>query len=193
MMRRGLALAGMLLWVNAAGAVNVGGAVLPDTVRVTPDGPELVLNGAGERRILLARIYAIGLYLPARGNTMDEVLALKGPKRMLMVMLRNKISAQQVHEHLIDRIEEGSQPEEMAVMKARLDDLDKIIQAEGAIQRGGTISFDYIPDKGTVIRVNGVAKGDPIPGKDFYGALLGIWIGERAKSARLRDALLGRG
>ena len=191
-MRHWLALASMLLWISAAGAVDVGGVLLPDSVRLTRDGPELVLNGAGVRRILLFRIYAIGLYLPARGKTMNEVLALKGPKRMLLVMLRNEITARQVHEHVIDRIEDGSQPEEMAVMKARLEDLDKIIQAEGVINRGGTISLDYIPDKGTVIRINGIAHGEPIPGEDFYNALLRLWLGERAKSASLRAALLGQ-
>jgi hypothetical protein len=190
-MRHWLALAGVLLWVTAAGAVEVGGVVLPDSARVTSGGPELVLNGAGERRILLFRIYAIGLYLPSRAKTMQEVLALNGPKRMLMVMLRNEITARQVHEHVIDRIEDGSQPEEMAVMKARMEDLDKIIQSERAIQRGGTISLDYIPDKGTVIRINGIARGEPIPGEDFYHALLKLWLGERARSASLRDALLG--
>jgi Chalcone isomerase-like len=192
-MRHWLAVAGVLLWSSAVGAVDVGGTKLPDSVRLTPDGPELVLNGAGERRILLFRIYAIGLYLPVRGKTMNEILALKGPKRLLLVMLRKEITARQVHEHVIDRIEDGSQPAEMAVMKTRLDDLDTIIQSEGTIRRGGTISLDYMPDKGTVIRVNGIAKGNPIPGVDFYNALLGIWLGERAKSASLRDALLGRG
>ena len=192
-MRCGIALSGLLLWISAAGAADVGGTMLPDSARLTPDGPELVLNGAGERRILLFRIYAIGLYLPARGKTLNEVLALKGPKRMLLVMLRNEITARQVHEHVVDRIEDGSQPAEMAVMKARLADLDKIIQSAAVIQRGGTISLDYFPDKGTVIRINGSARGDPIPGEDFYNALLRLWLGERARSASLRDALLGRG
>ena len=110
-----------------------------------------------------------------------------------MVMLRNETTARQVHEHVVDRIFDGSQPAEMAVIRTRLADLDQIIDAEGTLQRGATISLDYLPDRGTVIRVNGVAKGDPIPGEDFYNALLRIWLGERAKSAALRDALLGRG
>jgi hypothetical protein len=192
-MRHWLAMAGVLLWSSTAGAADVGGTKLPDSVRLTPDGPELVLNGAGERQILLFRIYAIGLYLPVHGKTMNEILALKGPKRMLLVMLRKEITARQVHEHVSDRIADGSQPAEMAVMKTRLADLDNIIDSEGTIQRGGTISLDYMPDKGTVIRVNGIAKGNPIPGVDFYNALLRIWLGERARSASLRDALLGRG
>ena len=192
-MTRRLALfATLALWALAAGAMDVGGVLIPDTARLGSEGPELVLNGAGERWILLFKIYAIGLYLPARRTTAAEVLALKGPKRLLLVIERSELTADQIHDHLVQRIGDGSQAAEMEVMKARLDDLDRIIYAEKVIKRGGTIALDYLPGQGTVIRVNGVAKGAPIPGEDFYNALLKIWLGERAKSASLREALLGR-
>lgn len=192
-MRRSFFLIAALCWATAASAVEVGGAVIPDTAHLSAEGPELVLNGAGERRIMLFKIYAIGLYLPARRNTMSEVLALKGPKRLLLVIQRSELSGKQIHDYLISRIGDGTQQDEMAAMKARMDELDSIINAERSIKRGGTIALDYIPEQGTVIRVNGVAKGAPIPGDDFYHALLKIWLGERAKSATLREALLGRG
>lgn len=192
-MRRWLLLAIGLCWAVAASAVEVGGAIIPDTARFSVDGPELVLNGAGERSIMLFKIYAIGLYLPARRDTLHDVLALKGPKRLLLVIQRSELSGKQIHDYLINRISDGTQQDEMAAMKARMDDLDRIINSERSIKRGGTIALDYIPEQGTVIRVNGVAKGAPIPGDDFYNALLRIWLGERAKSATLRDALLGRG
>ena len=41
------------------------------------------------------------------------------------------------------------------------------------------------PGVGTIIRVNGIAKGDPIPGEDFYNALLRIWLGDKARSVLL--------
>lgn len=191
-MRRGLLMIGLLLWAAAAGAIQVGGATLPDTVRVTADGPELVLNGAGERWILLFKIYVIGLYLPARHSTANDVIALKSPKRILLVIQRRELTGRQVHDYLIDRIADGSQPAEMEVMKARLVELDKVINGVNVIQQGGTIALDYVPGKGTVIQVNGIVRGAPIPGEDFYNALLRIWLGEHARSATLREALLGR-
>jgi hypothetical protein len=175
-----------------AAAMVVGNTTFADTLALTPDGPELVLNGAGERKILLFRIYAIGLYLPVRVRSMADAIAVKGPKRMHMVMLRDGITSKQVHDHVIARIEDGTQPSEMALMKARLEDLNRIIEAERVINAGGTISLDYIPGQGTIIRVNGAAKGEPMPGEDFYNALLRIWLGDRAKSLPLRDHLLGK-
>ena len=193
LMRRWLFVVFMLCWTAAANAVELGGVVLPDTARLSAEGPELLLNGAGERWIMLFKIYAIGLYLPARRTTLNDVLALKGPKRLLLVIQRNELTGKQIHEYLISRISDGTQQDEMAAMQARMDDLDRIINAERSIKHGGTIALDYLPGQGTMIRVNGTAKGAPIPGEDFYQALLRIWLGERAKSTTLRDALLGRG
>ncbi|MEP7085242.1 MAG: chalcone isomerase family protein [Betaproteobacteria bacterium] len=191
-MRRWLFLIFALCWAATAGALEIGGAEVPDTARISAGGPELVLNGAGERWILLMKIYAIGLYLPARRSTLPDVLAQRGPKRLLLVMQR-ELTGKRIHDYLIARITDGTQQDEMAAMKERMDDLDRIINAEHSIKRGGTIALDYLPEKGTVIRVNGVAKGAPIAGEDFYNALLKIWLGEHAKSPTLRDALLGHG
>ena len=192
-MRAALIFVAMMLVAPIAGAVIVSGATFSDAVTLTSEGPQLVLNGAGERTILLFRIYAIGLYLPVRAKTLADVLAIKGPKRIQMVMLRDGITSKQVHDHVIARIEDGTQPAEMAVMKAQIADLTRIIEAERVINLGGTIMLDFIPDRGTVIRVNGTPKGEPIPGEDFFNALLRIWLGDRARSTALRDQLLGLG
>jgi hypothetical protein len=189
---RAFALAALLWIAPAASAMLVAGTSFPDSIVMTQGGPELVLNGAGERRILLLGIYAIGLYLPARASSLEEAIAQKGPKRLHIVMLRNGISSKQVHDHVIARMEDGTQPAEMAQMRSRLDDLERIIESERVIDRGGTISLDLIPRQGTVIVVNGGVRGKPIPGEDFYNALLRIWLGDKAKSLTLRDRLLGK-
>ena len=188
---RKVALAALLL-LTLGGALIVGMTAFPHTLSLAPDGPELVLNGAGERRILFLNIYAIGLYLPRRARSLREVLAQDGPKRLHLVMLRDGVTAKQVHDHVIARLEDGSQPAEMALMKSRIDDLDRIITSERVINQGGTIDLDYVPGLGTIIRVNGIAKSDPIPGEDFYNALLRIWLGDKARSVLLRDQLLGK-
>ena len=178
---------------SPADAATVAGVHFPESVTITPEGPALVLNGAGERKILMLRIYAIALNLTERASTLDDAVGIKGPKRMHMVMLRNEITAKQVHDHVIARIEDGTQPSEMAVMKSRLTELERIIATERVINLGGSIMLDFVPLRGTLIRVNGGLKGEPIPGEDFYNALLRIWLGDRARSLTLRDQLLGHG
>ncbi|MEO7761532.1 MAG: chalcone isomerase family protein, partial [Casimicrobiaceae bacterium] len=174
-MRATFMLVVLMLFAPLAGALEVSGVVFPDSAALSPEGPQLVLNGAGERKILVFRIYAIGLYLPVRAKSLGDALALKGPKRIHMVMLRDGITSKQVHDHVIAQIEDGTQPAEMAVLKEKIDELTRIIEAEHVINLGGTIFLDYVPGTGTVIRVNGAPKGEPIPGEEFFNSLLRIW------------------
>ena len=180
-----------LLCAPIAFGMDVGGAHFPERAQVISDGPELVLNGAGERYILFIKIYAIGLYLPERRSTMQGVLTLKGPKRLLWVMRRD-ITGKRLKDYLAERINDPAQASEMTVLKARMSELDRIIDSVGSLDKDATIAVDFFPGKGTVIRVNGQARGDPIPGEDFYNALLAIWLSDRAKSPPLRAALLGK-
>ena len=180
-----------LIFASSTFGLDVGGAHFPDRARVTPDGAELTLNGAGERYILFFKIYAIGLYLPEPRRTLTDVLALKGPKRLLWVMRRN-ITGEQLKDYLRKRVNDPAQASEMTVLKSRMVELDRIIDSVATLSKDGTIAIDYLPEKGTVIRVNGDVRGEPIRGEDFFNALLSIWLSDRAKSPALREALFGK-
>ena len=180
-----------LIFASSTFGLDVGGAHFPERARVTPDGPELTLNGAGERYILFFKIYAIGLYLPERRRTLKDVLALKGPKRLLWVMRRD-ITGEQLKDYLRKRVNDPAQASEMTVLKARMVELDRIIDSVATLSKDGTIAIDYVPGKGTIIRVNGDVRGEPIRGEDFFNALLSIWLSDRAKSPALREALFGK-
>ena len=180
-----------LTFPPSAPALDVSGVHFPDRARVMPDAPELVLNGAGERTIFFFKIYAIGLYLPRPAHSLTEVASMTGPKRILQVMRRD-ITSRQLTDYLAKRVNDPAQASEMAVLKARMSELDRIIESVGSIAQDGTISMDWVPSKGTVIRVNGEVRGNPIPGEEFYQTLLRIWLSDRAKSLALRDQLLGR-
>jgi hypothetical protein len=57
-------------------------------------------------------------------------------------------------------------------------------------KKGMAILLDWQPGTGTVISVDGKTRGKPIPGEDFYRALLRIWLGERPVQDDLKKALL---
>jgi hypothetical protein len=61
----------------------------------------------------------------------------------------------------------------------------------GSATEKTVITLDFLPDAGTQVTVNGVSKGKPIPGEDFYGALLKIWLGDKPVDADLKKAMLG--
>ena len=83
--------------VVAAGAhlpafatVEVAGAKFDDIATVA--GKELKLNGAGLRTKVIFKVYAAGLYLAEKKNTVPDVLGATGPRRVSIIMLRDVTS-----------------------------------------------------------------------------------------------------
>lgn len=85
----GLALTPLL---SAAATIDLAGVQLED--RQTVAGSSLVLNGAGIRYRTVIKVYTAGLYLTSQADTPDEALAMPGPKRLSITMLRDIDSAE---------------------------------------------------------------------------------------------------
>ena len=56
-------------------------------------------------------------------------------------------------------------------------------------REGNTLTFSYVPGKGTEVVVDGEARG-VIEGSDFGMALISIWLGD-PPDAGLKEGLLG--
>ena len=177
--------------LTAAQAAEVAGVKLDDRLRLVPGGPELVLNGAGIRIRAIFKVYVAGLYLPEKKATTAEALAIAGPKRVAMTMLRD-LSAQQLSEALADGIRNNSTAAEQEALKARTDELLAIMNALGEAKKGDAILLDFLPDSGTRVVVNGQPRGKAIAGDDFYRALLRIWLGDKPVDGDLKKGMLGQ-
>ncbi|MCU0898096.1 MAG: chalcone isomerase family protein [Burkholderiales bacterium] len=178
-----------VLGIGAAHAAEVAGVKVADTARVGA-GPELVLNGLGVRSRMMFDVYAAGLYLTEKKSTAADVLALGGPKRVSLTMMRD-VGADQLAESLIEGIKLNSSPADLDKMKVQLDELMATMKAVGQAKKGDLITLDFAPDVGTRVGVNGKEVGKPIAGADFYRALLKIWIGDKPVQDNLKKALLG--
>ena len=177
------------LGIGAAHAAEVSGVKVADTARVGA-GPELVLNGLGVRSRMMFDVYAAGLYLTEKKTNAADVLALGGPKRVSLTMMRD-VGADQLAESLIEGIKLNSSPAELEKMKPQLDELMATMKAVGQAKKGDLITLDFAPDVGTRVGVNGKEVGKPIAGADFYRALLKIWLGDKPVQDNLKKALLG--
>lgn len=190
-MKRLLIAAFLVSALTAVQAAEVGGVKLEDKLRLTPTGPELVLNGAGIRTRVFFKVYVGALYLPEKKTAASDVIALAGPKRVAMNMLRD-LTAQQLSEGLADGIRNNSSATEQEALKARTDELVAIMNALGEAKKGDVILLDFLPESGTRMVVNGQARGKPIAGDDFYRALLRIWLGEKPVDDDLKKGMLGQ-
>jgi hypothetical protein len=179
----------LILASVSANAAEVAGVALSE--RTTLGTRELVLNGAGVRRKLLFRVYVASLYLPERRTSPTAVLALDGPKRVSITLMRS-FPAQDLVDALNAGIRSNSSPEEQQALKSRIEELTATMLALRQGKKGDVITVDWLPYAGTLVLVNGKPQGRPIPGDDLYRALLKVWLGDRPTNAGLKRALLGQ-
>jgi hypothetical protein len=176
----------------AALAAEVGGVRLDDRTKVDAGGPDLVLNGAGIRTRFVVKVYVAGLYLTEKKAAAADAVALGGPKRVSITMLRD-VGAQQFNEALVEGFRANNSAADVERMKGPLDELGAIMNALGEAKKGRVIALDFVPGAGTRVLVDGATKGKPIPGDDFYRGLLRIWLGDKPVDADLKKAMLGQG
>ena len=187
------AFVGLAIIGGRAGAVEIEGVKVAEKVMLGKGGPELVLNGAGVRsKFMTTQVYVGALYLTSKKKSAEEVLADTGPKRVLMHVLIDTLTAKELIASLNDAIAANHIPAEIALIEKRLSSLNRMMNSVGTLKRGGVVLIDFVPGAGTRITVNGELKLT-IPGDDFFPALLRIWVGRKPVDGRLRDAMLGSG
>ena len=169
-------------------AAEVAGVKLDDKVRIA--NSELALNGAGLRKRAFFQVYAIGLYLPEKKTVAADAVAVTGPKRVAIHMLRD-VDAGQFTDALTDGMKDNHSEADMKALDPRLKQLSAIMSEMKEAKKGMRITLDWVPAAGTQVTVDGKATGLPIAGEDFYRALLKIWLGENPVQDDLKKALLG--
>jgi hypothetical protein len=198
MQRRLLLLATALTWAatvantaalaEPASAIDVAGVRYPATVSV--GGSTLSLNGAGIRYRFVVRVYTAGLYLAAKANTTEAVLAAAGPKRLHVVMLRD-IDGNDLGKLFTRGMQDNSPREEFAKSIPGTLRMAEVFAAKKRLAQGATFGFDWLPGQGTALMLNGKPLGEPIKEPEFFNALMRIWLGPSPADANLKDALLG--
>lgn len=178
----------LLAFAAPLAAAELEGVALEPRVRV--DGEELQLNGAAVRTRVIFKVYVAGLYLPARALTAQQAIEARGPKRIILVMLRDA-TAQQFVDSIDAGLRANNSEGEIAAVKTQVDELMAMIRAVGQAKKGMRIVLDYVPREGTTLFVDGAAQGPPMAGRAFNRALLRIWLGEDPVQPDLKEALLG--
>ena len=169
-------------------ATEVAGIKLDDTATVA--NQRLVLNGAGVRYKAIFKVYVAALYLPQKRETLKDIIALPGAKRVAVVMLR-EVSSDDLGEAMIAGIRKNSTPEETRRFGLQLITMGNIFGKIPKLKKGESFSVDWVPGKGTMVIVDGKSVAEPIPDQAFYDAILKIWLGDDPADSNLKPAMLG--
>jgi hypothetical protein len=171
-------------------AAELEGVTLEDQARV--DGQDLQLNGMALRTRVIFKVYVAGLYLPAKTTAAQAAITSKGPKRIILVMMR-ETNAEQLVLSIEAGMRDNNSEAQLAAVKGQSDSLFATIRAIGQARRGMRIVLDHLPSQGgTQLFVDGIARGRLLPGEEVFRTLLRIWLGEHPPHEELKQGLLGQ-
>lgn len=177
------------LAAGAASGMTVAGVAYPDSVE--QHGASLLLNGAGIRYKAVFKVYSAGLYLGKKASTPEEVLAMPGPKRVSITMLR-EIDANELGKLFTRGVEDNSGRGELSKLVPSLFRMGQVFAEQKKLQPGDNFVLEWTPGEGTLLFVKGKQQGEPFPEPEFFNALLRIWLGHSPADWKLKDALLGK-
>ncbi|MDR3393400.1 MAG: chalcone isomerase family protein [Parasulfuritortus sp.] len=171
-----------------AQSLQTGGVNLPDHASL--GGHQLVLNGAGLRRLFGFRIYVAALYLPQPQHEAAQVLDHDEPRRLQLTLLRD-ITTDQNLDALKGGLVANNSPTEMEAIRLEVDHFLALVRQAHSIQAGTVMQLDYTPTAGTQLKIGNQELGT-IPGERFNRDILKIWLGDDPIQSSLKKALLGQ-
>jgi hypothetical protein len=167
---------------TAALAGELSGVTLPDTLKAGEK--TLKLNGLGLRKKAIFKVYVGGLYLESPSKDAGAILASDQAKAVRMHFLRDLTKAQ-----LVEAFQEGFEGnvKDRAPQKATFD---KMLALIPDVKEGSTLTFTYLPGKGTTLSAGNKELG-VFEGKGFADAVFSIWLGPKPPSEDLKTGMLG--
>ncbi len=183
----GFALLALTSMATHAAPMEVAGVKFDDTAHVA--NTDLKLNGAGIRYKAIFKVYAAALYLKDKKTTVPDVLAMTGPRRVAIVMLR-EVSSDEFGDGFISGIQKNTDKAEKIKLTSQFLRLGELFASVPLLKKGDIILTDWIPGVGTIFYLNGKKVGEPYPDIVFNNALMRIWLGEKPVDSSLKKAML---
>jgi hypothetical protein len=176
----------VLLTVALLGATaragELAGVTMPDTL--SAGGKTLKLNGLGLRKKSIVKVYVGGLYVETLTQDPEKVLAADEGKAIRMHYVRS-LSKKQITDGFQEGFEANAR--DKAGQKAAFDQMLALIPD---VKEGDTLTFIYLPGKGTVVQSGNKDLGT-FEGKGFADAVFSIWLGPKPPTEDLRKGMLG--
>jgi len=169
-------------------ATEIAGVKVEDTATV--GGARLQLNGAGIRYKGPFKIYVGELHTTKKVNSLEELVAAPGPKRLTMTFVR-EIEAGPFGKLLTRGVEDNVPKNELSKLVPGLMRMSDIFSVNKILLPGETVTLDWIPGTGMVVTAKGKVQGEAFKEPEFYKAIMSIWFGPVPADFKLKDALLG--
>ena len=175
-------------FLQTAAAAEISGVKFDETVKLA--GKELKLNGVGMRTKFIVKVYAAGLYLPEKKNTVADIMKIEGPRRLTLVMMR-EISSDDFGQAFMTGLNNNIDKADKSRFVTQISKFGEMFGAIDGLKKGDVLHIDWIPGAGTQCELNGKKIGETLPDVNYYNAVLKIWLGDKPADSALKPALLG--
>jgi hypothetical protein len=189
-LRHCIVIAGAALLASGSAVAQTTVADVKYEEAASVQGKPLLLNGAGIRYKAVFKVYTAGLYLEKKAQTPQDIQALKGPKRMRIVMLR-EIDSAELGKLFSRGMEDNMDRAAFSKLVPGVMRMSQIFSEHKKLLAGEWFMIEWVPGTGTVITIKGKAQ-EPFKEPEFFGALMRIWLGPNPADWKLKDALLGK-
>ena len=175
-----------LVFAGGAGAAELAGVTMPETVEVADR--QLVLNGLGLREKAWIDVYVGALYVTSATGQAADIIESNAPSRMVMHFVRD-VPVDKVTEAWDDGFSNNNSEELNEAIADRIPTFNSFFTED--LKKDDVITIDYLPGEGTKVFVNADHKGT-IPGHDFATAVRAIWLGPKPPTKKFQQGLLGK-
>ncbi len=152
---------------------------------------QLQLNGAGLRTAAIFKVYAGGLYLPKKANTLTEVMSQPGIKRWHVVFLRD-MDGNDLGKQFAKSMEKGATKAEFIAIIPTIVRIGEIFSQKKRMGVGDSYTLEWVPEEGTYVYINGkLAHPEPFKDGVFFQLYMRLLLGDNPADASLKASVLG--
>lgn len=169
-----------------SGALEFKGVTFPETVTI--QNTTCKLNGVGLRKKLVINVYLGALYLAEPLKSPEKIIASEQIKQVTMHFLYKEVKPSQLNEAWDEGFTKNF-PDAIVKLKPQITKFKSFFTEP--MKKDDTMSFTYIPAKGTEVIIKGKSMGI-IEGKDFMEALFSIWFGKFPPDKGLKEGMTGK-
>jgi hypothetical protein len=177
-----LGLVAVTAWPAMAAECN--GIEMPDSLSL--GNQAMTLNGMGVRKatMLKVKVYVAGLYLAGKSADASAIISDDQARHLELHFLRG-VGVKDIRKAWQEGFEKNA-ADKIGGLQGRIDAMQSHMVD---FETGDSLTFSYLPEKGTGILVNGKESG-AVEGADFASALVAIWLGD-PPNKEIKRGLLG--
>lgn len=155
-------------------------------------GSDLKLNGEGIRYKAIFKVYEMGLYLPQKVQTADQLMSLQGPKKIVFKALRD-LPGTDLGVAFMKGLSANNPKALVSKHLTSTNRLIEVFSGKPKLIEGDSFAMEFTPGKGTQFFITGEPQGNPIGDEEFFRMVLRIWVGASPADQQLKEQLLSGG